>query len=87
MSERLLVVTDAFTTRGPGVVVMPRITVEGPSTPGQIRLRRPDGTERVVRATLDLAHMRGPGGQFAMYRLHDVTPDDVPVGTELWSDP
>jgi hypothetical protein len=87
VSERLLVVTDAFAGRGSGILVMPRITVPGPSAPIQVRLRRPDGSERVVTASFDLAHMRGPNGQFAMYRLHDVGVDDVPNGTELWSDP
>lgn len=82
----LLVVTEAFTTRGPGVVVMPRITVDGPREKTRVRLVTPDGKERVVLASLDLAHMRGPSGQFAMYRLHDTTVDDVPAGTEIWSE-
>jgi hypothetical protein len=83
---RLLVVAEAFVTRGPGVVVMPRITVEGPREKTRVRLVRPDGSERVVEATFDLAHMRGPSGQFAMYRLHGVSIDDVPTGTEIWSE-
>jgi hypothetical protein len=86
MPARLLVVEDAFVAKGPGVLVMPRFTAQTPAK-GKftVRLRLPDGTERDVTAEIDVAHMRGPLPPFAMYRLHGVTPEDVPVGTEIWS--
>ncbi len=86
MAERLLSVEDAFVAKGNGVLVMPRFTAAAPPK-GKIpvQLRRPDGTTREVEAEIEVAHMRGPLPPFAMYRLHGVTPDEVPVGTEIWS--
>ncbi len=86
MAERLLSVEDAFVAKGPGVVVMPRFTSAAPPK-GKfpVQLRFPDGTSREVAAEVDVAHMRGPLPPFAMYRLHGVTPEEVPAGTEIWS--
>jgi hypothetical protein len=82
-----VVVEEAFAARGHGVLVAPRITVdERPSAPFAVRLRLPDGRERALTATLDVAHIRGPNGAFAMVRLLGVTPADVPAGTEIWRD-
>ncbi|MDB4947187.1 MAG: hypothetical protein JWP97_6721 [Labilithrix sp.] len=88
MGERLLVVEDAFVAKGAGVLVMPRITAKAPVR-GRfaVELRLADGTSRQLQAELDVAHMRGPLPPFAMYRLHEVTPEDVPKGAELWSVP
>jgi hypothetical protein len=87
-SERLLVVEDAFVSRGPGVLVLPRFTAAN-ATRGTfpLRLVTPDGRARVVEVTLDVAHVRGSLPPFAMYRLLGVTPEDVPRGSELWSVP
>ena len=86
MSERLLSVEDAFVAKGPGVVVMPRFTSAAPPKGKfQVQLRFPDGTSREVAAEVDVAHMRGPLPPFAMYRLHGVTPEEVPSGTEIRS--
>jgi hypothetical protein len=80
----LLVVEEAFTTRGRGVVVLPKLTVQvAPPAPFPVRLRLPDGRERTSTATYDVAHIRGPHGAFAMLRLLDLTPEEVPVGTEI----
>jgi hypothetical protein len=88
MSERLLCVEDAFVAKGPGVVVMPRFTSAAPPKGKfQVELRLADGSSREVAAEIDVAHMRGPLPPFAMYRLHGVTPEDVPAGTEIWSLP
>ena len=86
MAGRLLVVEDAFVAKGPGVLVMPRFTASAPPK-GKIpvQLRLPDGTTRDVLAEVEVAHMRGPLPPFAMYRLHGLSPDEVPVGTEIWS--
>ena len=86
MAERLLSVEDAFVAKGPGVLVMPRFTAAAPPK-GKIpvQLRLPDGTTRDVQAEVEVAHMRGPLPPFAMYRIHGVTPVEVPPGTEIWS--
>jgi hypothetical protein len=87
MPSKLVVVEEAFAARGAGVLVAPRITIgERPSGPFPVRLRLPDGRERALTATLDVAHIRGPHGAFAMVRLLGVSPGEVPAGTEIWRD-
>lgn len=86
MAERLLRVEDAFTASGPGVLVMPRFTTSEPRRGTfAVRLVMPDGSERAATASIDVAHMRGAAGQYAMYRLFGVELADVVVGTEIWS--
>jgi hypothetical protein len=82
----LVVVEEAFAARGSAVQVAPRIVVveRPPRAPFPVRLRMPDGSERSAMAALDVAHVRGPGGAFAMVRLLDLLPSDVPEGTEIW---
>lgn len=85
-NELLVVVEEAFAVRGSAVQVTPRITVRADDAPRgtfAVRLRLPDGTERDATATLDVAHVRGPHGAFAMVRLPGLTPDDVPPGTQI----
>lgn len=73
--------------RGKGVLLLPRFTTTDPARGSfPVRLVRPDRSERTATATIEVAHMRGPLAPFAMYRLVDVTPDDVPAGTEVWKD-
>ena len=86
MPERLLTIEDAFVAKGHGILVMPRFTTATPPK-GKIpvQLRFADGTKRDVTAEVEVAHMRGPLPPFAMYRLHGVTAEEVPAGTELWS--
>lgn len=81
----LLIVEEAFAARAGSVQLSPRITVgnDAPRTPFPVRLRLPDGTEREAMATLDVAHIRGPHGAFALVRLLNLEPSDVPVGTEV----
>lgn len=83
-SERLLVVEDAFIAGSNGVLVAPRFVVTS-TEPREVRLVRPDQTTAKVRATISVSHIRGPLAPWGMFRLHDVTVDDVPIGTELWS--
>ncbi len=86
MSKRLLVVEEAFVATGRGVLVLPRFTATESFAPRfPVRLRFADGTEREVSASVDVAHSRGTLAPWAMYRLFDVTPEDLPSGTELWS--
>jgi hypothetical protein len=88
MASPLVVVEEAFAARGSAVQIAPRITVQqdAPRAPFPVRLRLPDGTERKAMATLDVAHIRGPHGAFAMVRLLDLRPEDVPPGTEVWKE-
>lgn len=86
MSERLLVVEEAFVARGKGVLVMPRFTSETPRRGAfPVELRMPDGSTREVQAEMEVAHMRGALAPYAMYRLHVAGPDEIPAGTEIWS--
>lgn len=87
MPARLLVVEEAFTARGPGVLLLPRFTTaDPPRGTFPVRLVLPSGEERRLEASVEVAHMRGALAPFAMYRLHGVTPEDVPAGSELWQD-
>jgi hypothetical protein len=86
-AKPLVVVAEAFAARGGGVVVEPRVTVHARagSAPFAVRLRKPDGAEVGATATLDVAHIRGPNGAYALVRiLGPVEPADVPRGTEVW---
>jgi hypothetical protein len=87
MSERLVVVQETFVASGRGAVVSPRISLPSaaPTGPFAVRLRLPDGTERAATASFDVAHIRGPLAPFAMVRLLDCAPSDVPAGTEIWT--
>ncbi|AKU94513.1 hypothetical protein AKJ09_01177 [Labilithrix luteola] len=86
MAERLLVVEEAFVARGRGVLLMPRFTTSaGQSGALRVQLRRPDGSSLETSATVEVSHMRGALDPWAMYRLTELTPEDVPAGTELWS--
>lgn len=86
-SERLLVVEEAFVARGKGVLLMPRFTATSPPRGAfAVRLRLPDGTERATTAVVEVAHMRGALAPYAMYRLPELAPEEVPAGTELWLD-
>jgi|GEM_PF-1254474 len=86
MGERLLVIEDAFTANGPGVLVMPRFTAAAPKKGTfPVRLAFPGGATRDLTASIDVAHMRGALAPFAMYRLFGITPEEIPRGTELWS--
>jgi hypothetical protein len=86
VSEKLLVVEEAFVARGRGVLVMPRFTAESPRRGTfAVQLRYPDGGVREVQAEMEVAHVRGTLAPYAMYRLLDVSPGDVAPGTEIWS--
>lgn len=86
MSERMLVVEEAFAARGRGVLVAPRFTTaHRPAGAFKVRLRLPAGTEHETTAQIDVAHTRGPLPPYAMIRLLELTVDDVPRGTEIWT--
>ncbi len=61
MEVRLLVVSHAFAARGGGVELMPAVVSDRlPPSPFEASLRLPDGTERRVRASAIVTHVRGP---------------------------
>ncbi len=86
MAERLVVVEEAFVARGRGVLIAPRFTALTPR-PGtfRVQLRLPDGTTRETSAELEVAHMRGSLPPFAMVRLPELSENDVPPSTEVWT--
>lgn len=82
----MLVVEEAFVARGRGVLLAPRFTLAQPR-PGAFRvtLRLPGGEARDAEATIEIAHVRGPLPPYAMIRLPELSPADVPPGTEVWT--
>jgi hypothetical protein len=86
MAERLLVVEEAFRARGRGVLLAPKRVLHGaPGATFPVVLKLPGGGERTTIASFDVAHVRGPLTPFAMLRLPELAPEDVPVGTEVWA--
>jgi hypothetical protein len=85
--EKLVVVEEAFADGPRGVTVAPRITVnrEYPSS-FSVRLRPPGAPEREAKGSLQVAHIRGPNGAFAIVRISGLAVADVPPGTEIWAD-
>jgi hypothetical protein len=85
--KKLVVVEEAFVvgSASRGVLVDPKFTLENPRRDRfTVKLVMPDGTEREAQATLDIPHVRGAHGAFAMVRLYGVVPEDVPRGTEIF---
>jgi hypothetical protein len=88
MSELLLVVAETFVMRGEVVISRPRAPIDRLTAPRfVVRLRRPDGTERVAEAILADARVAEPERTAWFLRLPGLTVDEVPIGTEVWSEP
>jgi hypothetical protein len=83
MATTLVVVEEAFVTRGSGVMISPRITFDGTNKPFPVTLRLPSGEERAATAAFEVAHIRGASAPFAMLRILDLKPEDVPPGTAI----
>lgn len=85
MATRLIIVEEAYRGRGRGIMLEPKFLADGPSPPFTVQLKLPDGTERETRAELETSHMRIVGGSvFALIRLTELAPEDVPPDTEVW---
>ena len=83
--KRRLVVEDACEVRGGAVSLDPKFVPEDPPRGNfEIELRLPSGETTTHTATLDFAHSRGALSPFALVRVFGITPDAVPVGTEVW---
>jgi len=82
----LLVVEGAHPGPGRGIVISPRF-VPGPGMPRTLTvgLELPDGVERTALAELQFAHVRGPLPPYALLRLPELRPEDVPPGTRVWT--
>jgi hypothetical protein len=87
--RKLLTVEDTFRIEGRGVIVTPKIPVDGYRGPLSctVCLRRPDGTERNASAAFDIpfVHPPPPAPYYVCF-LVSLTKEDVPVGTEIWVD-
>lgn len=82
--SHILVVEEAFVTRGSGVVLEPKVQPPSASRePFAVRLRLPSGSERHAKAAFEFPHIKGPLPARAMLRLFDLTPAEVPPGTTV----
>jgi hypothetical protein len=87
MLATLVVVEEAFVTRGSGVMISPRITFDGSThKPFAVTLRLPNGDERAANAVFEVSHIRGASPPFAMIRILELAPEDVPPGTAILRD-
>jgi hypothetical protein len=78
----IVVVEEAFVTRGSGVMILPRLTFDGSShAPFAVTLRLPNGEEHAATATFEVSHIRGASAPFAMLRILEIKPEDAPPGT------
>jgi hypothetical protein len=83
-SAVLVVVEEAFVARGKGVLVRPRLTLANPPRqPFRVLVRRPDKHERETTAVLEISHVTGSLPPYAMLRLPELAPEDVPAGSEV----
>ncbi len=79
-----LVVEEAFVARGRGVLLAPRFTTEAKVVGTfRVRLVLPSGEERETSAEMEVSHMRGALAPYAMLRLPEMRPEDVPPGTRV----
>lgn len=85
MTRKLLTVEEAVAA-GDRVVVGPRLDQREAAGPAfQVELRRPDGTCLVAEASATVPFVTPPPDQVgAVLVLRGVSPDDLPVGTEVW---
>lgn len=79
----IVVVSDAFTTRGSGVLVEPRVTFDGNRSPFAVILRLPSGEEIDAMAVFEVAHIQGKTAPYAMLRVLEKAPAEVPRGTAI----
>ena len=89
MGRHLFTVEDAFAIRQRGVIVVPGITPEDGEVfriGDPLELRRPDGTRRrTTIAGIEMFGRRDLTAPVPILLPKDITKDDVPIGTEVWS--
>jgi hypothetical protein len=83
-AKPLVVVEEAFVTRGSGVMILPRVAFDGSTTTTfAVTLRLPNGEEKKATAAFEVSHIRGASPPFAMLRILDSKPEDIPAGTTI----
>jgi hypothetical protein len=89
MARLLFIIEDRFTVRGRGVVVLPGIVPQGDErfrVGDTVELRKPDRTNIVTRiGGLEFMSPMPANHAISVLLPNELTKDDVPVGTEVWS--
>jgi hypothetical protein len=89
MGRMLFKVEHCFAIRNRGVVMLPGIVPQGNErvrVGDSLQLRRPDGTAvRTSIAGLEFTNPMPANHALAVVLPTQLTKDDVPVGTEVWS--
>jgi hypothetical protein len=87
MRRRLFTVTETFTVPGRGIVLIPGIAPVGNErfqVGDPLLLKRPDGME--IPTTIGSLEFLCPNTKNeVVVMLHQFGKNDVPVGTEVWS--
>ena len=85
--RRLFTVSDRFTVRGRGIVLLPGLKPVGEerfNVGDKVCLRRPAAEDLIVPiAGLELPHPN-PENE-VLILIGELSKDDVPAGTEVWS--
>jgi hypothetical protein len=88
MTRRLFIVEDTFLIEGRGLVPIPGVIPQGNElfrVGDPVLLNRPDGSEiRWQIGGLELI-TGGPPRHDVIILLKDLSKDNVPLGTEIWS--
>lgn len=88
MARLLLTVSQTFTVPGRGVTLIPELSPIGDEifkVGDPLRLKRPDGTEDIVRIDgFEFAKVLNAPCQLLVH-LSGKRKEDVPIGTEVWS--
>ena len=87
VARLLLVVEDTFLIQGRGIVPVPGIIPIGSERfriGGTLVLRRPDGTELTTRVGGLELFDPNPRGDVVVL-LKDLSKEEIPIGTEVWS--
>ena len=87
MPRLLVTVVETFLITGRGLIVAPFLPEsEARSRPFEVELRRPDGSRRVAQAFAQVPFITPPSKvREAHLALLEVTNEDVPIGTEVWT--
>jgi hypothetical protein len=83
----LFTVSDCFTVIGRGVVLVPGLKPIGEErfkVGDEIRLRRPDAGDLIVPIAGIELPVPNPENE-VLIRVGNLSKEDVPVGTEVWS--
>jgi hypothetical protein len=89
MATRILTVEDVFDIKGRGLVVVPGPLEKAYAGPCQVpvRLRLPNGDERIASMRLDYVFQTPPPKEYRLACiLLGVAKADVPIGTEIWAE-